>query len=157
MDRMLNALPLVINYCLFIKRASESLLLNFMKKILFYLFLVLFFSCSKEELRQEFVVQEIDELRIQDSLNFFLTIPRLAEINQEGVLVSFDKAQEEFQLFDLNSSKLIKRVPVQYFGPNSISENIFSSMLFNGNILISTAESIAVLEYPPEQLHLYLS
>ncbi|SFG78598.1 protein of unknown function [Algoriphagus hitonicola] len=120
-------------------------------KIISAIFLIIL-ACNQKESRESFQIDEIADFEINESEESFLTVPGISEINSQGVLLSFDRSREEFQLFDLVQKKLIGRVKVDFFGLNSIPPNVFSSLLFKDQIFVSTSESLAILNLDGEKV-----
>ena len=123
-----------------------------MKNKVFSIVFILLFSCSQKDSRRTYQILSLENFQVQEKEEPFLSIPRISEINSQGVLLSFDRGREEFQLFDLVKSELIGRVKVNFDGPNSIPSNVFSSILFQNQILISTSESLAIINLEGEKL-----
>lgn len=121
-------------------------------KIILVAFFILWACDQMKKTGLSFQISNLADLEIYKSDESFLTVPRISEINSQGVLLSFDRSREEFQLFDLVQKELIGRVKVDFFGPNSIPPNVFSSLLFKDQIFVSTSESLTIFNLDGEKV-----
>lgn len=117
-----------------------------MNKIVYFSLMLIMLSCAKEPKQVNFQLFEKSGVEIQGDGKLFTFSGQNAELSKEGQLLSFDRTQGEFQVIDLSSAKLLKRIKLELDGPNGISSPVFSSMLFQNQLLISTAKSLVVLD-----------
>lgn len=120
-----------------------------MKRIKF-IFLLILLSCGKENESRRYLVRDVYKDSIVDD-KIFLSTPRVAEINSNETILSYDKSLEQFQVFDLNAKKVASRINLEFFGPNAVPQNLFSSILFKDKLLISSSESLVVVSLSGEK------